>query len=70
MTTLALTCILLHIVVYYTLSDLGDYHLNINMQESYWAADTSGMSEVYGPLMKFIKGTVSESIASSAFTTP
>lgn len=33
----------------------GDYHMNINMQESYWAADVSGISEVYGPLMGFIK---------------
>lgn len=36
----------------------GDYHLNINMQESYWAADAvgagEGTREVMQPLMKFI----------------
>ena len=30
--------------------------MNINMQESYWAADVAGVSEVFGPLMKFIQG--------------
>ena len=30
--------------------------MNINMQESYWGADVAGISEVFGPLMKFIKG--------------
>ena len=30
--------------------------MNINMQESYWAADVAGISEVFGPLMKFIQG--------------
>jgi hypothetical protein len=36
----------------------GDYHLNINMQESYWAVDAVGAGEgakdVMRPLMKFI----------------
>ena len=34
----------------------GDYHLNINMQMSYWAADTAGAQEVMKPLLRFITG--------------
>lgn len=32
----------------------GDYHMNINLQMNYWAADVAGLSEVYGPLTEFI----------------
>ena len=36
----------------------GDYHLNVNMQESYWAADVAGVREAMPPLLSFIKGDV------------
>ena len=39
----------------------GDYHLNINMQMSYWAADTAGAREVMGPLLGFITGMLTSS---------
>lgn len=32
----------------------GDYHLNINLQMNYWAADAASVSEVAGPLLDFI----------------
>jgi hypothetical protein len=34
----------------------GDYHLNVNMQESYWAADVAGVREAMPPLLSFIEG--------------
>ncbi len=33
----------------------GDYHMNINLQQTYWAADSSGLSDVMDPLISFIK---------------
>jgi hypothetical protein len=33
----------------------GDYHLNINLQMAYWAADTVGLPEVMKPLRGFIQ---------------
>jgi hypothetical protein len=32
----------------------GDYHLNINMQMMYWAADASGLDETLPPLFTFL----------------
>ena len=32
----------------------GDYHLNINLQMSYWAADTVALPETMKPLRKFL----------------
>ena len=32
----------------------GDYHININMQMQYWAADTSAIFETLPPLFDFV----------------
>ena len=33
----------------------GDYHMNINLQQLYWAADSTGLSEVMQPLVEFLR---------------
>lgn len=33
----------------------GDYHMNINLQQIYWAADGSGLSDVMYPLIRFVQ---------------
>jgi hypothetical protein len=47
----------------------GDYHLNINMQESYWAADAVGAGEgakdIMRPLMTFISDLSKEGAATA-----
>ena len=39
----------------------GDYHLNINMQMSYWAADAVGASETVKPLLSFLTSLANSS---------
>ena len=33
----------------------GDYHLNINVQQTYWAAGAVSLSEVYNPVLRFVE---------------
>ena len=33
----------------------GDYHMNINIEQAYWATGAVGFRENYGPLIKFVK---------------
>lgn len=41
----------------------SDYHNNINLQEAYWAAETTNLSECHLPLLDFIAGTAPASRA-------
>jgi len=38
----------------------GDFHSNINIQENYWAAEVTNLSDCHMPLMRFIKNVAKE----------
>ena len=43
----------------------GDYHLNINVQMNYWAAEVSNLSELHNPLIDFTKSLVPSGTATA-----
>ena len=43
----------------------GDYHLNINVQMNYWAAEVSNLSELHKPLIDFTKSLVPSGTATA-----